>query len=110
MFELESKNPDIITMKTGKTSIDFNIAESEVDAGLAVGKIKGPGEFEIGDVTIRGVDAGEGNFFNKSCKRGGTKVGSSNGKCRRNGDRTKIDGANREEAKGKEGGRFPNFA
>lgn len=60
MFELESKNPDIITVKTSETTINFNIAEDEIDAGLDVGTIAGPGEFEIGDATIRGIDAGEG--------------------------------------------------
>ena len=56
MFEIESKNPDEITIATKKATVTFNIAENEIDAGLAVGKIKGPGEFEIGDVTIRGID------------------------------------------------------
>ncbi|MBQ3306235.1 hypothetical protein IJH02_02275 [Candidatus Saccharibacteria bacterium] len=56
MFDLESKNPDEITINTKKTSVTFNVVENEIDAGLSVGKIKGPGEFEIGDVTIRGID------------------------------------------------------
>lgn len=55
MFEIESKSPDEITIITKKTTIKFNIADAVVDAGLAVGKITGPGEFEIGDATIRGV-------------------------------------------------------
>lgn len=59
MFELESKNPDVITVKTAKNVINFNMVEGEIDADLAVGKIEGPGEFEIGDATIRGIDAGE---------------------------------------------------
>lgn len=57
MFELTSKNQDIITVKTPNTLVNFNVAEGEIDADLAVGKIEGPGEFEIGDVTIRGIDA-----------------------------------------------------
>ena len=56
MFDIESKNPDEITINTKNTSVTFNVLESSVDAGLAVGKIQGPGEFEIGDVTIRGID------------------------------------------------------
>ena len=56
MFEIESKNPDEITISTKNTSVTFNTLESSVDAGLAVGKIQGPGEFEVGDVTIRGID------------------------------------------------------
>lgn len=55
MFEIESKKPDEITISTKNSSIKFNLAAAEIDAGLAVGKIKGPGEFEIGDATIRGV-------------------------------------------------------
>ena len=55
MFEIESKTPDEITISTKKTTIKFNIADAIIDAGLAVGKISGPGEFEIGDATIRGI-------------------------------------------------------
>ncbi len=55
MFDLESKNQDEIIINTKKTSIKFNIADGTVDANLAVGEIKGPGEFEIGDVTIRAI-------------------------------------------------------
>ena len=55
MFEIESKNQDEIVIITKNTTIKFNIADAVIDAGLAVGKITGPGEFEIGDVSIRGV-------------------------------------------------------
>ncbi len=55
MFEIESKSPDEITITTKKTTIKFNIADAIIDASLAVGKIKGPGEFEIGDATVRGI-------------------------------------------------------
>lgn len=55
MFDIESKSPDEITLTTKKTTINFNIADAVIDAGLAVGKITGPGEFEIGDATIRGI-------------------------------------------------------
>ena len=55
MFEIESKNQDEITISTKQTSIKFNVADAIIDANLPVGKIKGPGEFEIGDATIRGV-------------------------------------------------------
>ena len=55
MFEIESKNPDEIIIITKKTTIKFNIADSYLDANLPVGKIDGPGEFEIGDATIRGI-------------------------------------------------------
>ena len=55
MFEIESKNQDEITITTKNTTIKFNIAKAVIDAGLAVGEITGPGEFEIGEVAIRGI-------------------------------------------------------
>ena len=55
MFEIESKNPDEITIITKNATVRFNISEAAIDAGLAVGKITGPGEFEIGEATIRGI-------------------------------------------------------
>lgn len=55
MFEIESKNPDEVTIITKKTTVTFNVAENTIKAGLEVGEIHGPGEFEIGDATIRGV-------------------------------------------------------
>ena len=55
MFEIESKNQDEIIISTKKTTIKFNIAEATIDANLPVGQIVGPGDFEIGDATIRGI-------------------------------------------------------
>ncbi|MBO4812642.1 hypothetical protein J5491_00615 [Candidatus Saccharibacteria bacterium] len=55
MFELESKNQDEIIVSTKSTTVKFNIADATIDANLPVGKIEGPGEFEIGDVSIRGI-------------------------------------------------------
>lgn len=60
MFDLESKDQDEITINTKKTSIKFNLADGSVSANLAVGPIKGPGEFEIGDVTIRAIGTPSG--------------------------------------------------
>ncbi len=60
MFEIESKNPDEIVISTKKTTIKFNLADFCIDAGLAVGKITGPGEFEIGDVSVRGIATASG--------------------------------------------------
>lgn len=61
MFDIESKNPEEITITTKKTSVTFNVAEGTVEADLRVGKIQGPGEFEIGDIAIRalGVSGGK---------------------------------------------------
>lgn len=55
MFDIESKSPDEIIITTKKTTLKINIADAIIDAGLAVGKISGPGEYEIGDATIRGI-------------------------------------------------------
>ncbi len=55
MFEIESKSQDEITIITKKTTIKFNVADATIDADLPVGVIDGPGEFEIGDVSVRGV-------------------------------------------------------
>ena len=74
MFELESKNQDEITIITKQTTIKFNIADASIDAGLSVGKITGPGEFEIGDVSVRGV-ATEGGKTIYDAEVGGVHVG-----------------------------------
>lgn len=74
MFEIESKNPDEITIITKEANVTFNIAESEIDGRLAVGKIKGPGEFEIGDVTIRGVGVENGQTI-YDAEVGGVHIG-----------------------------------
>ncbi|MBR2600838.1 hypothetical protein IKE07_01725 [Candidatus Saccharibacteria bacterium] len=55
MFELESKKPEEITITTKNKSATINFVDYTVDAGLEVGPIKGPGEFEIGDIAIRGI-------------------------------------------------------
>lgn len=55
MFDIESKNQDEITINTKRTSITFNVADSIIKANLGVGEIHGPGEFEIGDATVRGI-------------------------------------------------------
>lgn len=74
MFELESKNPDEITIVTKQTTIKFNIADATIDAGLAVGKITGPGEFEIGDAAIRGISTESGKTI-YDAEIGGIHVG-----------------------------------
>ncbi|MBO7132376.1 hypothetical protein J6V85_03950 [Candidatus Saccharibacteria bacterium] len=74
MFEIESKNQDEIIITTKKTTIKFNIADAVIDAGLAVGKITGPGEFEIGDVAIRGVATESGKTI-YDAEIGGVHVG-----------------------------------
>lgn len=60
MFEIESKSPDEIVISTKKTAIKINVTDAIIDANLPVGKIAGPGEFEIGDATIRGIPTESG--------------------------------------------------
>lgn len=74
MFEIESKNPDEVTIVTKKTSVTFNVAESTILANLSVGAIHGPGEFEVGDVTIRGIAVAEGKVI-YDAEVGGVHVG-----------------------------------
>jgi len=65
MFEIELKNPEEISIKTKGRAINVNVAQSEIRAGLAVGTIKGAGEFEIGDATISGVATASGGVIYK---------------------------------------------
>lgn len=74
MFELESKNQDQITVITKRATINFDIENATIDAGLAVGKIVGPGEFEIGDATIRGIATESGKTI-YDAEVGGVHVG-----------------------------------
>ena len=60
MFEITKADDAKVEITTKVTKITFDVAEMEIDAALEVGKIHGPGEFEIGDVTIRGIAAGSG--------------------------------------------------
>ena len=55
MFELESKSPETITIKTSTKQITINFVEGIIVADLGVGVISGPGEYEIGEVSILGV-------------------------------------------------------
>ena len=74
MFEIESKDQDEITLTTKKTAVKFNVADSAIDAGLAVGKITGPGEFEIGDISVRGIATEDGKTI-YDAEIGGIHVG-----------------------------------
>ena len=64
MFEIESKDQDEIVFTTAKKNvIRVNVGDFTIDAGLKVGKIEGPGEFEIGEATIRGVAVKEKTIY-----------------------------------------------
>lgn len=74
MFEIEGKGQDEIIISTKKTTIKFNVADSVIDANLQVGKIEGPGEFEIGDATIRGIAIASGKTI-YDVEVGGVHIG-----------------------------------
>ena len=74
MFEIESRNQDVITIATKKTSVTLNVADSTISGNLSVGEIHGPGEFEVGDVTIRGIAVNEGRVI-YDAEVGGVHVG-----------------------------------
>ena len=74
MFEIESKNQDLITINTKKASVTFDMANFVIDAGLAVGKIAGPGESEIDEATIRGIATESGKTI-YDVEVGGVHVG-----------------------------------
>jgi hypothetical protein len=76
MFETEgTKNPDEIVIKTPTKTITFNMADSTVDAGLQVGQLVGPGEFEVGEATIRGIGVQNNQSTIYDVEIGGTHVG-----------------------------------
>ena len=78
MFDIESKKQDEITIITKKSTITFNIADAVIDAGLEIGKITGPGEFEIGEATIRGIATESGKTI-YDVEVGGVHVGIIDG-------------------------------
>jgi hypothetical protein len=63
MFEIELVNKDEISITTRKTTININVAQYVILAKLAVGKIRGPGEFEIGDASIVGIAVGRAVIY-----------------------------------------------
>lgn len=80
MFEIEgTKNPDEVVIKTATKTIKFNMADSTVDAGLAVGILTGPGEFEIGEATVRGIGVSNNQATIYDVEIGGTHVGITAG-------------------------------
>lgn len=47
MFEIESKAPDEVTLKTKTANVKFDLVEQTVDGDLPVGKIEGPGSLRL---------------------------------------------------------------
>ena len=74
MFEIDKADDNEVRIVTKNTKVTVNVTEGTADAGLEVGKIEGPGEFEIGDVTIRGVQTDSKKTI-YDLEIGGTHVG-----------------------------------
>lgn len=80
MFEIEgTKNPDEIVIRTANKVITFNMAESTIDANLNVGKLVGPGEFEVGEATIRGIGINNNENTIYDVQIGGVNIGITAG-------------------------------
>ena len=74
MFEIESRRPEEITIITKQAKITFDTVDFTIDAELNVGKIKGAGEFEIGDVAIRAIAVESGKVIYDAAV-GGVHIG-----------------------------------
>ena len=55
------------------------MADSTVDAGLSVGQLVGPGEFEVGEATIRGIGVQNNQATIYDVEIGGTHIGITAG-------------------------------
>ena len=75
MFEIESKNPNEITIKTATKTVTIDFVNGMIMADLAVGEIAGPGEFEIGEATIRGINVAKHTKTIYDVEVGGVHVG-----------------------------------
>lgn len=63
MFDIELKNSDEMTIRAKEKVVNINVAQSKVDAGLGVGDLNGPGEYEIGDIVINASNTKEGGVM-----------------------------------------------
>lgn len=80
MFEISgTNNPDEIVIKTASKEMTFNVAESTIDANLAVGKLSGPGEYEVGEATIRGIGVSNNTKTIYDVEIGGVHIGITGG-------------------------------
>ena len=57
MFEINYKD-GVCGISTKQATICIDVENAEIEAGLNVGKIRGAGEFEIGEVSIVGMALG----------------------------------------------------
>jgi len=74
MFEIATDGP-VVKIITKRATVNISSEAGEIDAGLAVGVIRGAGEFEIGEMTIIGIAVGEGVLY--TVEDGGIRIGVS---------------------------------
>lgn len=63
MFDIELKNSNEMTIRAKEKVVNVNVAQSKIDAGLAVGELEGAGEYEIGDIVVSATDTKEGGVM-----------------------------------------------
>lgn len=63
MFDIELKNSNEMTIRANEKVVNVNVAQSKIDAGLAVGDLDGAGEYEIGDIVVNAIDTKEGGVM-----------------------------------------------
>lgn len=74
MFEIAKADDRLVEIDSKGVKVVFNVAEGTISAGLAVGDIQGPGEFEIGDVAIKAIASKSGQTL-YNAEVGGVHVG-----------------------------------
>lgn len=84
MFEITKADDQQVEISCKGVKILFNAVDGVLDAGLAVGPIQGPGEFEIGDVAIKAIATKSGRTL-YNAEIGGVHVGIIGG-CEENLD------------------------
>lgn len=75
MFEIEKKGLNEIVIKTANRGIIFDLTQGLMMAELAVGVIEGPGEFEIGEASIRGISVANHNKTIYGVDINGVRIG-----------------------------------
>ena len=75
MFEIESRRNDEILIKTASRTIAFDLVNGLIKTDLAIGEIKGAGEFEIGEASIRGIAVLNNTKTIYDIEIGGVRIG-----------------------------------
>ena len=80
MFELESKQPDEVVLTVKDRVLKFDLANGEIDADLAVGKIQGPGSLRLARRRFGDCDA---EWADGVCGEGGECAAGADWRCGR---------------------------